>query len=107
MKVKMLISMRGSRDGVFAEMFEAGSEYDLGATEKSRDLAAVFLREGWAAEVKAEAAAGADTKPDSADSDGESTADAAAGASAQQTDEAAGASADPQGAGKAKGKRSA
>lgn len=53
MKIEMLRSQLGSRDGVLAEMFHAGREYDLTHTHGERDLAAVFVREGLAREVGA------------------------------------------------------
>lgn len=58
MKITMLSTQRGSRDGIFVESFEKGQTYDLGATERSRDLAAVFVREGWATGAGGKAAKG-------------------------------------------------
>lgn len=50
----MLSTHRGSENGMDIASFEAGKEYDLSATSGARDLAAVFLREGWAVAVTAE-----------------------------------------------------
>lgn len=57
MKIRMLSTQRGAEDGVAVQTYEAGSEYDLGHSAGARDLAAVFLREGWAEQQEAPHAA--------------------------------------------------
>lgn len=51
MKIRMLKTMPGSVDGTAVRDYEAGQDYDLTATAGARDLAAVFVREGWAEPV--------------------------------------------------------
>lgn len=53
MKIRMLETQRGAEDGVTLRTYETGVEYDLGHTAGARDLAAVFVREGWAEQVAA------------------------------------------------------
>jgi hypothetical protein len=48
MRVRMLKAVQGSPDGVTVRRYEAGSEHDLSSSSGERDLAAVFVREGWA-----------------------------------------------------------
>lgn len=48
MLITMLRTQTGSRDGVLVELFRHGAEYDLTRTEGERELALVFVREGWA-----------------------------------------------------------
>ena len=50
MKVTMLQTVQGSEDGVIVQVYREGEQYDLSATDRALDLAAVFLREGWAVE---------------------------------------------------------
>lgn len=53
MKIRMLSTQHGADDGVTLRTYGAGEEYVLPDTGRGLDLAAVFLREGWAEEVKA------------------------------------------------------
>jgi hypothetical protein len=57
MRVRMKQTIRGSRDGVAVETFEAGSEVEFGLAPREQELLQVFLREGWAEEVRARPAA--------------------------------------------------
>jgi len=57
MKVKMLRRVPGSRDGIRIELFDAGQEVEFGDDPREQDLLQVFLREGWAEEVRARPAA--------------------------------------------------
>jgi hypothetical protein len=52
MKIQMLSTQRGSPDGVSIETYLAGENYDLTRTERTRDLARVFVREGWAEDAE-------------------------------------------------------
>lgn len=52
MRVRMLETRRGSLDGLTVQPFEKGQVYDLSQTEMTRSLAGIFLRAGWAEEVK-------------------------------------------------------
>jgi hypothetical protein len=54
-KIRMLTTQRGAEDGVTLRTYEAGKEYDLSHSPGQLDLAAVFVREGWAEEVRAAA----------------------------------------------------
>jgi hypothetical protein len=56
MRVKMLKTVPGSPDGIVTRTFAEGSEHDLGGTAREKDLAEVFVREGWAHEVGREPA---------------------------------------------------
>ena len=47
MKVRMLITKRGSPDGLEVREYEAGKKYDL-----PERLAGIFLSQGWAEEDK-------------------------------------------------------
>ena len=47
MEVRMVLSARGSPDGIEVRHYEAGKKYDLPA-----ELADVFLAQGWAEEDK-------------------------------------------------------
>ncbi len=51
MKIKMRETKRGADDGFTVREYAAGVEYDLSRTPRARDLAAVFVGEGWAEEV--------------------------------------------------------
>lgn len=53
MRIRMLQTIRGSRNGVNVESFETDVEYEFMEQGREADLAAVFLREGWAAKPKA------------------------------------------------------
>lgn len=53
MKIRMLSTRLGSPDGFSIVRYEAGEEHDLYRTERERDLAAVFVREGWAVDAAA------------------------------------------------------
>lgn len=53
MRIRMLQTIRGSRDGVNVESFEAGTEYDFIEEGREGELVAVFLRERWAEKPKA------------------------------------------------------
>jgi hypothetical protein len=48
-KILMLSTQHGSPDGARVHVYREGEEYDLSSTPGERDLAAVFVREGWAA----------------------------------------------------------
>jgi hypothetical protein len=48
----MLSTRRGADDGVTLRTYHEGTEHDLSATPRALDLAQVFIREGWAKEVK-------------------------------------------------------
>lgn len=52
-KVRMLKQIRGARDGVTLETFEAGQEVEFAETAREQDLLQIFLREGWAEEIRA------------------------------------------------------
>jgi len=47
MKIRMLITKKGSPDGIQVIEYQAGQKYDL-----PQELADVLLREGWAEEDK-------------------------------------------------------
>lgn len=51
MRIKMTSTQTGSVDGIRASGYVEGEEYDLTHTEGERDLARVFVQEGWATEV--------------------------------------------------------
>lgn len=46
-------TMHGSPDGVACVVYECGREYDIPETARGRELAEVFLREGWAEDADA------------------------------------------------------
>lgn len=46
MRIKMLVSQRGSPDGIRVSLYESGNEYDL-----PDRLANIFIIEGWAEKV--------------------------------------------------------
>lgn len=48
MQIRMLKTVAGSDDGARTRTFEAGQVYELGPSPRALELAAVFLREGWA-----------------------------------------------------------
>lgn len=50
MKIKMLSTQKGSINGIQVATYEAESVHDLSASKGERELAAVFVREGWAIE---------------------------------------------------------
>lgn len=64
MKIRMLRHQYGSPDGSSLLIYEEGRQYDLTGTERERDLAAVFVREGWAVEVKPEPVVEAKAQPE-------------------------------------------
>ncbi len=47
MKIRMLVTKKGSPDGIQVIEYQAGQKYDL-----PQELADVLLREGWAEEDK-------------------------------------------------------
>jgi hypothetical protein len=51
MRLRMLSTQRGAEDGFSLSTYEKGREYEIGGTHRADDLAAVFLREGWAEPV--------------------------------------------------------
>ncbi len=53
MKIRMLQQIRGTKDGIVVETFEIGQEVELGDAPREADLLKVFLREGWAEEIRA------------------------------------------------------
>lgn len=55
MRVRMLSTKNGADDGVTVRTYLAGQEYELPATSRGLDLAQVFVKAGWAQEVKPEA----------------------------------------------------
>lgn len=52
MKIKMNSTQTGSVDGIRATQYEEGKEYDLTGNDGERELAGVFVAEGWAVEIK-------------------------------------------------------
>lgn len=48
MKILMVKTARGAEDGANVRTYEEGKEYELGPAPGALDLAAVFVREGWA-----------------------------------------------------------
>lgn len=52
MRIRMKSTRRGAEDGFTVREYVSGQEYELAATPRGDDLGAVFLREGWAEEVK-------------------------------------------------------
>ena len=57
MRIRMKATVFGSRDGAATEQFKAGTEHELLHTARERELAKVFVREGWADQVVATNAA--------------------------------------------------
>ncbi len=55
MKIKMLSTQKGSIDGITLATYVADSVHDLSASKGERELATVFVREGWAVEVQLDA----------------------------------------------------
>lgn len=53
MKIRMTQTQRGAADGMTVVTYVEGQEYDLSGTPRALELAAVFVREGWAEEVRA------------------------------------------------------
>lgn len=53
MRVRMKRTVPGAADGFTVVQFKEGEEYDLTQTPRSKDLAQVFVREGWAEEIGA------------------------------------------------------
>lgn len=51
MKIQMLSTQNGSIDGIHLSVYKTGSVHDLSASKGERELATVFVREGWAVEV--------------------------------------------------------
>ena len=47
----MLSTQKGSIDGIHLATYEAGSVHDLRGSKGERELATVFVREGWAVEA--------------------------------------------------------
>lgn len=64
MRIRMKETRRGADDGHTVREYLAGREYDLSGTPRAEDLAQVFVREGWADEVKAPPAAEPARKPE-------------------------------------------
>lgn len=56
MRIRMLSDQRGADDGFTVRTYFAGKDYDIGGTPRADDLAAVFLREGWAEQSDAKPA---------------------------------------------------
>lgn len=48
MRIRMLEKKQGADDGRTLRTYEAGQEYDMPNTQRGRDLAALFVSEGWA-----------------------------------------------------------
>jgi hypothetical protein len=48
MRIRMLKTVQGSPNGHTTLSYREGTEHDLTATPRERELAAVFTREGWA-----------------------------------------------------------
>lgn len=53
MRIRMLKTVQGSPDGVRVLEYRDGTEHDLSATPRERELAAAFLAEQWAEPVQA------------------------------------------------------
>jgi hypothetical protein len=53
MRIRMTQTVRGSPDGSASLTYQVDTEHDLSHTPRERELADVFLREGWA--VRADA----------------------------------------------------
>lgn len=51
MSIRMKKTVRGSPDGADVRVYAEGEEHDLSRTPRERELAEVFLREGWAVDV--------------------------------------------------------
>lgn len=66
MKIKMLSTQKGSIDGIHLATYEAGSVHDLRGSKGERELATVFVREGWAVESQPDTATPAPKQPASA-----------------------------------------
>lgn len=54
---------RGTEDGFTVKEYKAGQEYELEPTPRGEELGRVFIREGWAEEVKTPPAAAPATPP--------------------------------------------
>jgi hypothetical protein len=65
MRVLMKKTVDGSRNGSALEKFQEGKDYDLAGSARSLELAQVFIREGWAEELKGEAPKAPATKVES------------------------------------------
>ena len=52
MRIRMRETRRGSDDGVTVKDYLVGQEYELTGSPRAEDLAAVFVREKWADQVK-------------------------------------------------------
>jgi hypothetical protein len=52
MRLRMLKTASGADDGITLRAYEAGAEYNLPETPRGKDLAQVFLREGWAEQAE-------------------------------------------------------
>lgn len=52
MQIRMLVTQRGSEDGVRVQTYEAGLVYQLEPTTRGQELGEVFLREKWAELVR-------------------------------------------------------
>jgi hypothetical protein len=61
MRIRMKETRRGSEDGFTVKDYVANQEYELAATERGVDLGRVFIREGWAEELKGKPSAQAPT----------------------------------------------
>jgi hypothetical protein len=66
MKIKMLSTQKGSIDGIHLATYEAGSVHNLSASKGERELATVFVREGWAVEAPPDPVTPAQEQPASA-----------------------------------------
>jgi hypothetical protein len=62
MRIRMLKTVQGSPNGHTTLSYREGTEHDLTATPRERELAAVFTREGWA-EAATTAAAPSEAVP--------------------------------------------
>lgn len=63
MKIQMLSTQNGSIDGIHLSVYKIGSVHDLTGSKGERDLAAVFVREGWAVEAPPDPATPAKSQP--------------------------------------------
>jgi hypothetical protein len=65
MRIRMICTQRGARDGLTVELFLAGTEHDLSESVGARSLAATFVDKGWAEPVLAASAHAAPAAPES------------------------------------------
>lgn len=54
MLIRMLSTHRGAADGFTLREYKTGEQYDLSGAQRAVELAQLFVREGWAEQVKAQ-----------------------------------------------------